>query len=120
MELPQPGDRILVLKEHWLNLIIKTGSTRKTMEIRGRALKGGVYWLGHKGFIRGKASLGDPVFIADVQTWAGLRERHRVMSDALPYRKTWGSPVLKARPVEPVRYIHPRGAVGIVRYRPKV
>ena len=110
----KPGDRILVLKEHWLKLITKK---KKTMEIRGRAVKGGKYWLGYKGVIRGKAVLQHPVCIKDETTWASLRDQHRVESEHLPYRNTWGLTILSARAVPPVKYVHPRGAVGIVIYK---
>ena len=40
--IPQPGDRILVYKEHWLELILKK---KKKMEIRGKRLSAGAWWL---------------------------------------------------------------------------
>ena len=110
---PQPGDRIMIFKEKWLKLILKR---EKTMEIRSRALKGGKYWLGYKGLIRGMAVFGDAVPVQDDETWASYRDRHRVETE-LPYKKTWGLPILRARSIAPVKYEHPRGSEGIVRYR---
>ena len=49
-----PGDRILVLRPHWLNLIL---AGEKTLEIRGRNLSAGTYWLGARGVIHGLAVL---------------------------------------------------------------
>ena len=43
MARPQPMDRILILKEQWLQQILLGG---KTMEIRCRPLAAGRYWLG--------------------------------------------------------------------------
>ena len=43
MARPQPLDRILILKEQWLQQILLGG---KTMEIRCRPLAAGRYWLG--------------------------------------------------------------------------
>ena len=112
--LPRQEDKILILKEHWLNLIL---GGRKTLEIRGRALKAGKYWLGCRGVIRGKVVLGDAVPIPDEDTWDSLRERHRVESSFLPYKKTYGLPVTSVKKVKPVTFKHTQGAVGIVLYR---
>ena len=111
---PQPGDRIMVFQEHWLNLILKK---KKTMEIRGKAFKAGRYWLGYKGFIRGIALFGNVLPVLDDATWEGYRTQHLVPTEKPPYRKTWGLPILCVHSVSPVKYKHPRGAVGIVRYR---
>ena len=54
MAAPQRGDRILVLRPHWLNLIL---AGEKTLEIRGRNLSAGNYWLGTRGMIHGLAIL---------------------------------------------------------------
>ena len=50
MAIPLSGDRILIFKDSWLTRILKR---RKTLEIRGRALRAGTYWLGSKGVIPG-------------------------------------------------------------------
>ena len=52
MATPQPGNRILVLQPHWLNLIL---AGEKTLEIRGRNHSAGNYWLGTRGMIHGFA-----------------------------------------------------------------
>ena len=112
---PKPGEKILVFKEHWLNLILKK---QKKMEIRSRALKAGSYWLGNKGVIRGLAVFGEPVPILDKDLWVALRSQHCVDTDELPYKKTWGMPVLSARAVTHKKYKRLRGAVGISLFRP--
>ena len=113
--VPQPGDRILVFKEQWLKLVLK----KKTMDIRGKRLSSGAWWLGCKGEIRGKAFFGKAVPIEDVETWVSLQPQHHVEAEKLPYKQTFGMPILHARRVKnPVKYLHPKGAVGIVRFRP--
>ena len=114
MALPKKGEKILVLKECWLDLILKK---QKTLDIRGRAFKAGFYWLGYGGFIRGKATLGEAIPIRTEEVWALLRDQHCVEIDELPYKKTWGLPIVNAQAVAPVKYHHTRGAVGIVKYR---
>ena len=41
----QRGDRILILKERWLDLIL---SDEQTMETRSKRLRAGKYYLGYK------------------------------------------------------------------------
>ena len=111
---PRALDRILVLRQPWLGLLLD-GS--KTMEIRCAPYKPGRYWLGHKGIVFGLAVLGSAVRIQSVQQWEALRSQHRVDSPLLPYKKTFALPVLSVTHTRRVPYYHPRGAVGIVRYR---
>ena len=114
MAKPQHGDRILVLKPHWLQQIL---SGNKTLEIRGSRLKAGHYYLGCGGKIHASAILDAPIAIENVTQWIALREDHKVKTDALPYRKTYGLPIKKLTQLKKaVHYIHPRGAIGIVRY----
>ena len=113
MARPTPGDRILVLRPHWLRLIL---SGEKTLEIRPRNLSPGKYWVGSRGIICGLVHLGPGNLIDSVKTWIGLRQRHRVESGRLPYKKTYGLPIQHARRVRRVPYKHPRGAIGHVRF----
>ena len=114
MAKPRHGDRILVLKPHWLEQIL---ALKKTLEIRGSKLKPGRYFLGSGGKIYASAILDAPIAIENVTQWIALREDHKVKTDALPYRKTYGLPIKKLSQLkETVPYIHPRGAIGIVRY----
>ena len=110
---PKAGDKIMIFKDHWLSLVLKK---RKTLEIRHRALKPGKYWLGHKGVIRGVAVLGEAMQIPTTELWKSLRNRHLVDTPEAPYKTTWGLPILSVKKVEPVMYVHPRGAIGIVRF----
>ena len=71
--MPVGGDRILIMKDKWLKLLLKK---TKTMEIRGRRLKPGRYWLGCQGAIHGEALLGNPLHIPDMTTWTSLQDQH--------------------------------------------
>ena len=86
------------------------------MEIRGRNLSSGPCWLGCHGTIYGHCFLGSPILIDSIEVWRGLRHRHRVEVDELPYKTTYGFPVHQCRRVTLTSYEHPRGAVGIVRF----
>ena len=114
MATPQPGDRILVFRLRWLNLIL---AGEKDLEIRSRNLSGGRYWLGCRGTIFGLAVLEPAIPIKSDAAWRRLRHRHRVEVDELPYKTTYGFPVHLCRRVTLTSYEHLRGAVGIVRFR---
>ncbi len=87
------------------------------MEIRGAPLKAGTYYLGYKKNIYAVATLGPPIAITTVEEWDSLRPQHRVGNAELPYARTFGLPILDVRPVSRTPFAHPRGAIGIVRYR---
>ena len=114
MEAPQPNDRILLLRQPWLELIL---AGQKTLEIRGRALSPGKYWLGHQKMIHGFVMLGEATRIHSDGAWRNLAHKHRVDLPRLPYKKTYGLPVLRAQVTRRVPYVHPKGAVVVVRYR---
>ena len=71
---PQPADRILILKQPWLDLILQG---TKTLEIRSQPLSAGRYWLGHKKMIFGAAQLGQAIPVLSAEQWASLRPQHR-------------------------------------------
>ena len=110
-----PGDRILIVKPHWLQLIL---SGEKTMEIRGTAYRPGKYLLGHRGQILAVAHLGTPQRISTMEQWISLQPQHCIMQNDLPYKNTFALPIESARPVSPVPFRHTRGAINIVTYRP--
>ena len=113
MARPKHGDRILVVRPHWIRLIL---SGEKTLEIRARNLSPGKYWLGNRGIIYGCLKLGPGTLIDSVGAWIRLRQRHCVEAHQLPYNKTYGLPIQNARRVRRVSYKHPRGAIGLVRF----
>mgnify|MGYP006227000279 CR=1 FL=1 len=114
MSTPQDGDRILVFRPRWLNLLL---DKEKDLDIRGRNLSSGPCWLGCRGTIYGHCFLGSPIVIDSIEAWRGLRHRHRVEVDELPYKTTYGFPVHQCHRVILTSYEHLRGAVGIVRFR---
>ena len=112
---PLNGDKILVLQKQWLDLILQC---EKKLEIRGRRFRPGTYFLGCKSLIYGIVQLGKAEQITDVDEWIKRRSLHCVSADHLPYKRTFAIPILHVEKIDtPLPYIHPRGAVGIVRYR---
>ena len=78
----------------------------------------GPYYLGWGGRIWGRAVLASGVRIATDDEWVALRGEHRVNADTLPYRKTYGFRILSVERLRrPAPYTHPRGAIGIVKFR---
>ena len=111
---PKENDRILVLKKEWLALIL---TKQKTLEIRNRRFKGGIWWLGCKGKIYGYAYLGDAMQIFDEREWQEAREKHHMQIAKPPYPKTYGMPILKVMRTPHIKYAHPQGAIGVVRFK---
>ena len=109
-----PGEKILAVRPYWLDLIL---AGEKTLEIRGTPYRPGKYFLGYSKRILSVAQLGNPVRIGSAEQWVSLQSQHRVVTETLPYKKTFGLPILCVRAVRPVSYHHPRGAITIVRYR---
>ena len=113
--LPCAGDRILVLKEQWLNLILRRD---KTIEIRGCRFKSGRYFLGSKGKIYADCYIGEGIPIENMDQWQTLFHQHRVPTDFPPYKKTWVLPISDVAVMnKPICYVHPRGAIGVVKYK---
>ena len=109
-----PGDRILIVRPFWLDLIL---SGEKTLEIRGTPYRPGRYFLGYNKQVLAVAQLGRPIRIASVEHWGSLQSQHRVVTETLPYKRTFGLPIICVHAVTPVPFHHPRGAITIVRYR---
>ena len=86
------GERIMVFKEKWLLRILLK---EKTLEIRGARYTGKTYLLGCRNKIFARASFGDAIRIETLDHWQELRPLHRVSSDKVPYKKTWGLPIQK-------------------------
>ena len=114
MTRPKHGDRILVVRPHWIRLIL-SGET--TLEVPSRNLSSpGKYWLGNRGIVYGRVKLGPGILIESIPAWTELRFRHRVESGQLPYSKIYGLPIQNSRRVRRASYKHPRGAIGLVRF----
>ena len=113
MAHPREGDRILLLRREWLDLVI---DRVKTLEIHGAKLKGANYFLGCRGQIHGYVKLGDAIPIRTSEEWNALRLEHCVDGDA-PYKTTFAIPIKCVKRMKrPFDYVHPRGAIGIVKY----
>ena len=88
------------------------------MEIRGVPYRAGKYFLGNKKFIYGFVVLGRPIPITTDDQWNALNPQHLVMNAPNPpYKRTFGLPILSVYILNPTPFYHPKGAVGIVRYR---
>ena len=111
---PQPLDRILILKMSWLELIL---AGNKTLEIRGKRLSPGKYWLGNHKMIYGSVEIGCAIPVCSVEQWQSLRSRHLCDNVVPPYKNTYALPILSAQATRRVPFRHPRGAIGIVKYR---
>ena len=109
-----PGDKIFVIRPYWLDIFL---AGEKTLEIRGTPYRPGRYFLGYNRQVLAVAHLGNPLRIASAEHWVSLQSQHHVVTETLPYKKTFGLPILCVRAVRPVPYHHPRGANAIVRYR---
>ena len=109
-----PGDRILIVKPCWIDLI---ASGEKTLEVRGKAYRPGKYLLGHKQQILAVVQLGKPFPITTTDEWLSLRPQHRVVLDDPPYKRTYGLPILSVLRLSPIPFAHPRGAINLVIYR---
>jgi len=115
MAAPQPGDRILVMKKDWLEKIL---DGVKTLELRHMRLKAGRCYLGSKSKIYGEAFLGEAILIPTMVKFRARYSEHHVKTNRLPYKKTWAIPIIKVRRTQQQwLYIHPTGAVGIVKFR---
>ena len=110
MGTPAPGDKILIVRPCWLQLIL---SGEKMMDIRGSALRPGKYFLGFQKQILAQAQLGKPVRILSAQ-WIALRPQRRVMLNSPPHKRTHGLPILPVHAINEPRPISapPRGNIN--------
>ena len=107
----------MIFKDGWVKLILRGA---KTLEVRSCRYKEARYWIGCKEKIRGKCTLEKPLQIKDISTWKQLLPGHCCNTDELPYKKTWAFQISNVEIVSPeIAYSHPKGAVGIVIYKPK-
>ena len=88
------------------------------MEVRNKGLRAGKYFLGNKKTIHGYVLTGPPILITSQDQWDQLRPLHHVRTSNLPYERTFGLPIVSAQRLgRTVPFVHPRGAMGIVKYR---
>ena len=113
--MPKVGQRIMVLRQPWLDYILE-GS--KTMELRGRRYRLGHAWLGMGGCIYGRVNVVGAVALTTEELRAREQE-HRWPTDAdAPYKTTWGLMLADVeRLAEPLPYWRPQCAIGWNVYR---
>eukprot|EP00435_Cladocopium_sp_Y103_P025345 s362_g6.t1 len=112
---PKLGDRIMVLRQPWLNAIL---DGTKTMEVRCRKHRAGRVWLGSGGVIHGRVRIMDSVQLSEEDFRARAAE-HLWPADAeVPYENPWGlllAEVEKMNP--PLPYWRSPSAIGWNIYR---
>ena len=105
----------MIFKDNWATLILKG---EKKLEVRSKCYKVGSYWIGCKEKIRGKCTLDKPMQIKTKAEWKQLQSLHCCDTEELPYKKTWVFQISSVDVLSSdIPFAHPRGAVGIVRYR---
>ena len=83
---PKIGDRIMVLKEAWLALVLHK---IKTMEVRGAPAEPGPVWLACDGSIYGSANITSCTPLS-AEEFQAARRQHRHFGDELPFANTFG------------------------------
>ena len=81
---PHLHDRILILRQPWLRLIL---AGEKTLEVRGRPFAPGMYWLGYKSNIYGVVRLGTSIRIETAEAWNECYAEHLVDLPMLHMRR---------------------------------
>ena len=97
--MPSDGDRILLLRQPWLDLLL---SGQKTVEVRGARLADGGTWLVDwgRGACHAWASLENSRRVT-LEEFRAEVARRRVDGAVLPYARTWLTDVLHVR-----RFLH--------------
>ena len=85
--------------------------------MRGVGYKSGRYFLGCGSMIYAQAHLGHPVRVENLTHFRRHKDMHRMETEELPYKTTYLIPILSLRQIKRP-YVHPRGAIGIVKYVP--
>ena len=107
---PQVGDRVIVLKEPWLQLILEG---KKTMELRGCKARPGFVWVAMKGNVYGSVIISRSVELSAEAFRARAAEHHWPQEWALPYERLCGLLLADAKPLpSPVPYWRPPAAIG--------
>ena len=107
---PQVNDRIMVVREPWLDLIL---SNTKTMEIRGCKARPGLVWVATKGLIYGQVQITKTIDMSPEEFAARRAEHHWPEDRGLPYERLCGLLLANAsRLPEPIGYWRPPAAIG--------
>lgn len=113
---PQIGDRIMVVRQTWLELIL---NGTKTMELRGRKHGTGHAWLGSGGCIHGRVKIVQAVPLTEEELKARQIEHQWPLDTELPYKTVYGLMLEEVKQLpEPLSYWKPRrGPIGWNIYR---
>ncbi|CAE7341560.1 unnamed protein product [Symbiodinium sp. CCMP2592] len=95
--VPEEGDRIMVMKEAWLQLVM---NRLKTLEIRGAPAALGRTWLGCNGQIHGAANIVNCSIITEADFQA-TRAQHRHLGEMPNYKKTYALALQDVTQLEP-------------------
>ncbi|CAE7269002.1 unnamed protein product, partial [Symbiodinium sp. CCMP2592] len=95
--VPEEGDRIMVMKEAWLQLVM---NRLKTLEIRGAPAALGRTWLGCNGQIHGAANIVNCSIITETDFQA-TRAQHRHLGEMPNYKKTYALALEDVTQLEP-------------------
>ena len=113
--VPATGDRVMVMKEPWLGLVL---SGKKTMEIRGQRAQKGLVWLGRGGQVFGRVNI-TGVLVMDEEEFRKHGHAHMWPKDMpVPYERLCG--LILAEPhrlATPVEYYRPGHAIGWNKFR---
>ena len=116
MAAPQPGDKILVLKQRFLDVILRKD---KDLELRHLRLAPGRYYLASGRVVQGVADVGVAFEVENDFCFRSLLHRHHLDTASKPYKKTWAHPLTGVQRMDPsVPYALVRGQQGTARFRP--
>ncbi len=112
----RPGDKICVLKQRFLDLILRED---KDLELRHQRLTPGRYYLSSGRVVQGVADVGHAFEVEDDFWFRSLLHRHQLDTASKPYKKTWAHPLTGVQRMDPsVPYAMVRGQQGTARFRP--
>ncbi|CAK8986213.1 Uncharacterized protein SCF082_LOCUS462 [Durusdinium trenchii] len=107
---PKLGDRVMVVKEPWLQLLLD-GS--KTMEIRGCKSRPGFVWIAAKGSVYGHATIIESLVLTPEEFRAREAEHRWPANRTLPYERLCGLRLTDVGKLPtPIPYWRPPAAVG--------
>ena len=87
---PAPGDRVLLLKKQWLDMILRG---EKVVEVRGQRLKPGPAWLACGPYVYAIVEFDAAQKALDLATFQQRWPEHRLVAAQLQYARTWLWPI---------------------------
>ena len=116
MTAPQTGDKILVLKQRFLDLILRED---KDLELRHQRLAPGRYYLASGRVVQGVADVGVAFEVENDFCFRSLLHRHHLDTASKPYKNTWAHPLTAVQRMDPsVPYAPLQGQQTLARFRP--